>query len=448
MATIDQLEIQIKADIADLKRRLDEAKGRLMGLKGSGATAAKGVAKVGDSSRQAGAAIVNFNRVVQDAPFGLIAIQNNIEPLFTSFQHLSAKVGGARAAMGIMAKSLLGPAGLIAGLTLVVALLPRMLKKMEEARGSADALGKALSGIIKKEDVAELQGTEAGYRRALVSIEAVLKAFEGVGGMQPFLRFNLAGTASLTDKATKEMRDGWNLMLQSGIIPTRKGVEDLRDRFAAMIKESTDLQQASAFAANFFGEVEKGAKGANKAVKSLNASLAHAVIAAMAGQKPGFEGGKAKSAQEIGLGLGPTTEVIGNLRNATKPAREAAKTVNRELQVTDLLANSIADGFAQMAVNIRSVGDIAKSVFKEIIASLVRIVAFRFVSGILGGIFGGPAGAAAGAAAGGSLSIGGSDAGQSAFTPLVASISVDMRDIVIGIERTKAEHRRLGVNLG
>ena len=68
-------------------------------------------------------ALINFSRVVQDAPFGIIGVANNIDPLVTSFQQLQAQTGSSRAAFGALVSALTGPAGIALAIGSVTSLL-------------------------------------------------------------------------------------------------------------------------------------------------------------------------------------------------------------------------------------------------------------------------------------------------------------------------------------
>jgi len=72
---------------------------------------------------QASTALTNFGRVASDAPFGLIGIANNIEPLVQSFIQLRKETGSAKAAFSALATSLTGAGGLIVGISLVTSVL-------------------------------------------------------------------------------------------------------------------------------------------------------------------------------------------------------------------------------------------------------------------------------------------------------------------------------------
>jgi hypothetical protein len=83
-------------------------------------TMAGSMTKVVSQTKATNLAFMNMGRIVQDAPFGLIGIANNIDPMVVTFANLANEIdittgkmrgfGGALAQMG---KQLLGPAGLI-----------------------------------------------------------------------------------------------------------------------------------------------------------------------------------------------------------------------------------------------------------------------------------------------------------------------------------------------
>ena len=64
------------------------------------------------ASNSAAFALTNLGRVAQDAPFGFIGIQNNLNPLLESFQRLKAETGSSSSALKALGSSLMGPAGL------------------------------------------------------------------------------------------------------------------------------------------------------------------------------------------------------------------------------------------------------------------------------------------------------------------------------------------------
>lgn len=81
-------------------------------------SASSGQAIAGGSNRAA-FALTNLGRVAQDAPFGFIGIQNNLNPLLESFQQLQKETGSTVASFKALGASLLGPAGIGIALSVV-----------------------------------------------------------------------------------------------------------------------------------------------------------------------------------------------------------------------------------------------------------------------------------------------------------------------------------------
>lgn len=79
--------------------------------------------KLPNNTNQSTNTLLNLGRVAQDAPFGFIGIANNINPLLESFQRLKATTGSTGGALKALGGSLLGPAGLGVGVSIVSSLL-------------------------------------------------------------------------------------------------------------------------------------------------------------------------------------------------------------------------------------------------------------------------------------------------------------------------------------
>jgi hypothetical protein len=71
------------------------------------------------ASNRAAFALNNLSRVAQDAPFGFIGIQNNLNPLLESFQALKKETGSTGGALKALGGSLMGAGGLGIALSVV-----------------------------------------------------------------------------------------------------------------------------------------------------------------------------------------------------------------------------------------------------------------------------------------------------------------------------------------
>ena len=127
----------------------------------------KEIARIKPGAAQASAAMLNLGRVVQDAPFGLIGIANNIDPLLHSFQQLRKETGSVGGALKSLAGSLMGGGGIALGVSLVTSLLITFGdelfgtgKAAREAKEANDEFKKSLKDVAEIQDdaVASTQG--------------------------------------------------------------------------------------------------------------------------------------------------------------------------------------------------------------------------------------------------------------------------------------------------
>lgn len=140
------------------------------------AEAAAASSKMGGSvakgSNQAGAALTDLSRIAQDAPFGFIAIQNNINPLLESFGRLKSETGSTGAALKALAGGLIGGGGLglaisvaTSAITLFTMWQQRSKKATDENKGAVDGYAKALSDASKSAGE-EIAKADTLYRSA------------------------------------------------------------------------------------------------------------------------------------------------------------------------------------------------------------------------------------------------------------------------------------------
>ena len=68
--------------------------------------------KVGKPVGDASQSLINFSRIAQDAPYGIMGVANNLNPMVESFQRLAKTEGGTKKALQAMLSGLTGPAGI------------------------------------------------------------------------------------------------------------------------------------------------------------------------------------------------------------------------------------------------------------------------------------------------------------------------------------------------
>lgn len=142
--------------------------------------------------RASGAAtqsLINLGRVAQDAPFGIIGIANNINPLLESFQRLRAESTSTGGALKALAGSLLGGGGLGLAVSVVTGLMSYF----------------ALSSRGAKDEVKELEKTSNEAAEKQKEFQQALNSAAGAVIGQAKEIKNLRDILLSTDSATQQL---------------------------------------------------------------------------------------------------------------------------------------------------------------------------------------------------------------------------------------------------
>jgi hypothetical protein len=109
--------------------------------------------------------------VVQDAPFGLIGIANNIDPLISSFNQLKATTGTTGGALKALLSQLAGPAGIALAVSTVTSLLIAFGDKLFSSSQSAKQLAEQSKKVAD-----EQRAIFEGIARERVEIDKLIIA--------------------------------------------------------------------------------------------------------------------------------------------------------------------------------------------------------------------------------------------------------------------------------
>lgn len=247
MATPDaELKVRIEAELGNFANSLKKGERDLAGfgakvdanLKKSARQAAQTGAALGGGftagSNRAAFALNNLSRVAQDAPFGFIGIQNNLNPLLESFQQLRKEAGSNSAALKSLVSSLAGPAGLGLALAAVSAgiLLYQQYQRRanKETKVAVDA-NKELAESIKtisevqaegrknaSDDISRLQSLYNATQNLNIPVAERLKLAKELIKENPEYLKGLTAEEVLAGKAAKAYQSLTNALLAKGIV--------------------------------------------------------------------------------------------------------------------------------------------------------------------------------------------------------------------------------------
>jgi len=120
----------------------------------------------GKSMGDASQSLINFSRIAQDAPYGIMGVANNLNPMVESFQRLAATEGGTKKALQAMVAGLAGPAGVGVAIGVVSSLAVTFSKEIiaffKGPTAELEAFRKKLKEVA--DDVYKLVGGEQTKR--------------------------------------------------------------------------------------------------------------------------------------------------------------------------------------------------------------------------------------------------------------------------------------------
>jgi predicted PurR-regulated permease PerM len=146
---LEGVQKSFDTQIGKSEKQLNTLNKRYKQLGGSSSkAAAKGVNRVGKAGVNAAPAMQEFSRVIQDAPFGIQGVANNIQQLTSQFGYLQAKTGSAKSALKAMLGTLSGPAGILFAVSAVTSLMVSYGDEMLAMIGTTDKLAKATKEFL------------------------------------------------------------------------------------------------------------------------------------------------------------------------------------------------------------------------------------------------------------------------------------------------------------
>lgn len=186
--------IKLGIDTSTIDKQITDTTTKLNGLKSSVSSSANAFNNHSKATVNGGNTLMQFSRIAQDAPFGIIGIGNNLTATAESFSHLSKSAGGAGGALKAVASSLMGTGGILLAVSLVTTGLTIMSQQgltvsdvFSKLTGTYDEYGSVLKKATQEGAKSAIQETSA--LKGLVAIaqsEAESKRirFEAVDQLQ------------------------------------------------------------------------------------------------------------------------------------------------------------------------------------------------------------------------------------------------------------------------
>lgn len=234
---------EINSQIKDAKTNLNQLKTT---VKDTGSVIGNQFTKqVGNGSNT----LIQFSRIAQDAPFGIIGIGNNLTATAESFSYLKQQTGSTGGALKALGASIAGSGGILLGVSLLTTgftLLAQSGLSVEDIinkiTGSFDNFGKELNAL--RVEAEKNSGQEIANVKALVSVaqdeiksrKDRLIAVDELQNKYPAYFGNLTKEQILTGDLTTVTKE-----LSKAII-ARAEATAIADKIGALASQKLDLQ--------------------------------------------------------------------------------------------------------------------------------------------------------------------------------------------------------------
>lgn len=138
--------------------------------------------KFAGASGGATSAVLELGRVVQDAPYGIRGMANNITQLASQMAFATKSAGSFKGAMKEMGKAMMGPLGIVFAISVVVSLLDGFFGGMKKAEKQVDSFNDALvENSMKVERMKALKGIVEDNTASLETQKEALDELKKLG---------------------------------------------------------------------------------------------------------------------------------------------------------------------------------------------------------------------------------------------------------------------------
>lgn len=228
------LQIQIGADVSGIDQAIDQA--------------TKSINKIKPAAANGAASLNALSQVARDAPFGFIAIQNNLPILFDSFGTLVTKSKGVKNAFGEIAAALDGPVGLSFAIGGVISIITVLTQKYGSIGGAIDAFtGKIMSAKEINDKFNEsLNDTKKASAGEITNLNSLVRILTDVNSSRDqqigaFDELSKKYSGLLTDQKIENLNTATSITLiaeRTKLIAQQITLEGRREALIKLIGES------------------------------------------------------------------------------------------------------------------------------------------------------------------------------------------------------------------
>ncbi len=292
--TISQLEAQLKRFEAGIKttsgvdsflrlnRAIDATKVRLDALRNTSTAFNRSFSSTSGAAQTATFTMTNFGRVLQDLPFGIIGVANNLNPLAESFRSLQLQAKAAGTSVGReLLNSLKGFGGFALGLSAVTAAAQFAVVGLSAFTRGFGSTGKAAEDASEKirksseiiddatasvqGDIAKVNALADAFRNT-DSFDRQKRILEELKGVSKAYFGDLEAGKVTFEQITKAANDYTNALVAQAVV---KGFTDEISKISGELsKQKGKLKEVAAAKADYDQQLSKVDPSARRAGKS------------------------------------------------------------------------------------------------------------------------------------------------------------------------------------
>jgi hypothetical protein len=318
--------IKLGLDTTSLNNQISDATNKLNGLKSSVNSSAAAMNNHSRATANGGNTLMNFSRIAQDAPFGIIGIGNNLTATAESFGHLAKSSGGAGNALKAVVSSMTGVGGVLLAVSLVTTALTYMSQNgitvsdvFNKLSGNTNALKQSIKEVndelVKNGDEYAKQklSAEILYKTATDLNESYVNRKRAVDELQdqfPKYFKNLTDEQILAGKGIDKYKELQNAILDTARARAAEGL--LEKKELERLKTEIDLR----------GRLAKAATKYNKAVAMTQTSITSYV-----GGGGSAAGSGAQSTSTV-----TRADLMSNAKNDYEEAKKDLQQLNKDFE--------------------------------------------------------------------------------------------------------------------
>lgn len=167
--------VKLGLDVKELNADINQVKQQLSSLNKATQATGQSFTAMTPKVANGGNALMQFSRIAQDAPYGIIGIGNNITATAESFSYLKQQTGSTGGALKALAGSIMGTGGILLAVSLVTTAFTYMAQNgitvkdvYQRMTGSFNETANALANIAKEANKSAQE--EISTIKALVSV--------------------------------------------------------------------------------------------------------------------------------------------------------------------------------------------------------------------------------------------------------------------------------------